>query len=202
MNLFAHQFHQSNKQQWAEGALCVRPTFTLNSPDTPGPHSIMLFVSSYVPFTKLTSPSGTPIHLNVAIVISRGIASYESTNQSMNESMNLLAKLSDFCSRSLSPSHLSLPLSLFLSLSPPPPLPPLPGRHAGMQACRHAGRQADTHAGTQARRHAGRNAVKQERSQAGRQERSQAGTQSSRQARRNAVKQERSQAARQPGFFY
>jgi hypothetical protein len=35
----------------------------------------------------------------------------------MNESMNLLAKLSDFCSRSLSPSHLSLPLSLFLSLS-------------------------------------------------------------------------------------
>jgi hypothetical protein len=77
----------------------------------------MFFVSSYVPFTKLTSPSGTPIHLNVAIVISRGIASYESTNQSMNESMNLLAKLSDFCSRSLSPSHLSLPLSLFLSLS-------------------------------------------------------------------------------------
>ena len=161
MNLFAHQFHQSNKQQWAQGALCVRPTFTLNSPDTPGPHSIMLFVSSYVPFTKLTSPSGTPIHLNVAIVISRGIASYESTNQSMNESMNLLAKLSDFCSRSLSPSHLSLPLSLFLSLSPPPPPSP---RQARRHAGRQAGRQAGRHADTQARRHAGTQARRQERS--------------------------------------
>ncbi|KAK2175233.1 hypothetical protein NP493_739g01042 [Ridgeia piscesae] len=52
---------------------CGRPTFTLDSPDTPGPHSTLLFVSSYVPSTNLTSPSGTSTHLSVPIVISLGV---------------------------------------------------------------------------------------------------------------------------------
>ena len=44
----------------------------------------------------------------------------------MNESMNLLAKLSDFCSPSLSPSHLSLP-----PLPLPVTLPSLSGEAVG-----------------------------------------------------------------------
>ena len=52
---------------------CVRPTFTLDSPDTPGPPSTLLFVSSYVPSTNLTSASGTHVHFSVHIVISLGI---------------------------------------------------------------------------------------------------------------------------------
>ncbi|KAK2171775.1 hypothetical protein NP493_1027g00004 [Ridgeia piscesae] len=51
----------------------VRPILTLNSPDTPDPHSTLLFVSSYVLSTTLTSASGTPIHPSVPIVISLGI---------------------------------------------------------------------------------------------------------------------------------
>ncbi|KAK2186084.1 hypothetical protein NP493_204g11004 [Ridgeia piscesae] len=51
----------------------VRPVLTLNSPDTPDPHSTLLFVSSYVLSTILTSASGTPIDPSVPIVISLGI---------------------------------------------------------------------------------------------------------------------------------
>ncbi|KAK2188592.1 hypothetical protein NP493_127g01004 [Ridgeia piscesae] len=53
--------------------LCVRPTFTLVFPDTPGPHSTLVFMSSYVLSTTLTSASGTLIHPSVPIVISLGI---------------------------------------------------------------------------------------------------------------------------------
>ncbi|KAK2147520.1 hypothetical protein NP493_3433g00002 [Ridgeia piscesae] len=51
------------KSFWLSGikALpCVRPTFTLDSPDTPGSQSTLLFVSSYVLSTILISASGTP----------------------------------------------------------------------------------------------------------------------------------------------
>ena len=55
---------------------CLRPPFTLNYPDTPGPHSTLLFMSSYAPYTILTSGFGTLIHLSVAISISFEIASH------------------------------------------------------------------------------------------------------------------------------
>ncbi|KAK2171278.1 hypothetical protein NP493_1085g00040 [Ridgeia piscesae] len=65
---------------------CVRPTLTLDSPDTPGSHSTLLFASSYVPSTNLTSPSGTPTHLSVPIIISLGIVA-----QAFSRYMNLIA---------------------------------------------------------------------------------------------------------------
>ena len=82
-NLSAYQFHHNNG---LKALPCVRPTFTLDSPDTPGPHSTLSFVSSYVPSTNLTSPSGTPTHLSVPIVISLRIVAW-----AFSRYMNLIA---------------------------------------------------------------------------------------------------------------
>ena len=55
---------------------CLRPTSTMNSSNIPGPHTTLPFVSSYVLSIILTSASGPPIHLNVAITIFLGTVSY------------------------------------------------------------------------------------------------------------------------------
>ena len=62
---------------------CLRPTSTLNSSDIPSPHTTLPFVSSHVPSTILTSASGTPNHLIVAMAISLGTMSY-AFSKSMN----------------------------------------------------------------------------------------------------------------------
>ena len=95
-------------QQWAQGAPCVRPTFTLNSPDTHGPHSTKLFVSStspppyWPPPLELPSTSGLPLLFLVGLWIYKWV--YEST-----------------CCTSRLLFSLPFPFhpSLFLSLSPP-----------------------------------------------------------------------------------
>ena len=56
----------------------LRPAFTLNSSAIAGLHYTRPFVFLYVPFTILTSACGTPIHLNVAGVISLGTVSQPS----------------------------------------------------------------------------------------------------------------------------
>ena len=85
-NLSAYQFHHSDKQQWGQSAPLCQANITFESPDIPGPHSTLLFVSSYVPSAMFASASGTSIHLNVPIVISLGIVAW-----AFSRSMNLIA---------------------------------------------------------------------------------------------------------------
>ena len=51
---------------------CLKPMFTLNSSDIPGPTKTLPFVHLYIPSTNLIS--STSIHLSVAITISLGAA--------------------------------------------------------------------------------------------------------------------------------